>query len=233
MLSVVVQLERSTGESTPSGGAPAAGPERFGALPESYPWVRLAKALVPAVVNVRTEHAQRGIRGLGSGFVVEPDGYIATNHHVVDGASSITVTFTDGTSLPARLVGSDPETDLALLKVDATGLPTIPLGSSAALEVAEPVMVIGNALGLDHTVTVGIISGTGRVIGAGRYDDFLQTDAAINPGNSGGPLVNTRGEAVGINTAIASATGGFQGVGFAIPIDLAKPILRQLGTAGR
>ncbi|MGH7321273.1 MAG: trypsin-like peptidase domain-containing protein, partial [Candidatus Rokuibacteriota bacterium] len=191
-------------------------PPVSGALPESYPWVRLAEALMPAVVNVRItgeqargrdraeealpepfrrflppefrerrpEGGPRVIRGVGSGFIIESSGYIVTNHHVVDGAKSIEVTLNDGRKLPAKLVGNDPETDLALLKVDASGLPTIPLGSSGALKVGEPVMAIGNPFGLDHTVTVGIISGTGRVIGAGRFDDFLQTDAAINPGNS-------------------------------------------------
>jgi serine protease Do len=241
--------------------ATSAAPGIPGALPESYPWMRLAEALTPAVVNVRTTgEATRGrsaeellpepfrrpgppesrtperprqTRGLGSGFIIDPAGYIVTNHHVVEGAKSVEVTLNDGRKLPAKLVGSDPETDIALLKVEATGLPTIPLGSSTALRVAEPVMAIGNPFGLDHTVTVGIISGTGRVIGAGRYDDFLQTDAAINPGNSGGPLINTRGEVVGIATAIASRNGGFQGVGFAIPVDLAKPIVQQLRTAGR
>jgi serine protease Do len=117
--------------------------------------------------------------------------------------------------------------------VEATGLPTLPLGKSSELKVGEPVMAIGNPFGLDHTVTVGIISGTGRVIGAGRYDDFLQTDAAINPGNSGGPLINTRGQVVGIASAILSQGGGFQGVGFAIPMDLAQPIVKQLRTDGR
>ncbi len=240
-------------------------PPGSGALPESYPWVRLAETLMPAVVNVRVTGEQargrdraeevlpepfrrflppefrerrpkagpRVIRGVGSGFIIDPSGYIVTNHHVVDGAKSIEVTLNDGRKLPAKLVGTDPETDLALLRVDASGLPTIPLGSSSALKVGEPVMAIGNPFGLDHTVTVGIISGTGRVIGAGRFDDFLQTDAAINPGNSGGPLINTRGEAVGIATAIASRSGGFQGVGFAIPVDLAKPIVQQLRLDGR
>ncbi len=245
-----------------SQAASAAAPAIPGALPESYPWIRLAETLTPAVVNVRiTGEAPRGraedvipepfrrqlppefreripdrpqpMRGLGSGFVIDPSGYIVTNHHVVDGAKSIEVTLNDGRKLAAKLVGSDSETDIAVLKVEATGLPTIPLGSSSALRVAEPVMAIGNPFGLDHTVTVGIISGTGRVIGAGRYDDFLQTDAAINPGNSGGPIINTRGEAVGIASAIASRSGGFQGIGFAIPIDLAKPIVQQLRTAGR
>ena len=242
------------GPTSAQGPAPA---PTMGALPESYPWVRLAEALMPAVVNVRTASEARRSptatvpepfrrfmpqepregrserRGLGSGFVIDPTGYIVTNHHVVDGASSIEVALSDGRTLTGKVVGSDAESDLALLKIDATGLPTIPLGRSSALKIAEPVMAIGNPFGLDHTVTVGIISGTGRVIGAGRYDDFLQTDAAINPGNSGGPLINTRGEAIGIASAIATRTGGFQGVGFAIPTDLARPILEQLRATGK
>jgi serine protease Do len=239
--------------------APAPASDLTGALPESYPWIRLAERLTPAVVNVKTvTEGQRRMpanvpepfrrffqpepggpggreqrRGIGTGFVIDPTGYLVTNHHVVDGASTIEVTLSDGRKFQGKVIGSDSETDLALLKIEATGLPTIPLGISSALRVAEPVMAIGNPFGLDHTVTVGIISGTGRFIGAGRYDDFLQTDAAINPGNSGGPLINTRGEAVGINSAIASRSGGFQGVGFAIPVDLAKPILQQLRTAGK
>jgi serine protease Do len=257
---VLAAAPAAPGSDSSAGAAPAIP----GALPESYPWMRLAEALTPAVVNVRTvgenprgrdrveemlpepfrrylppefrgqaPDRPRPMRGLGSGFVIDAGGYIVTNHHVVDSAKSIEVTLSDGRKLPAKLVGSDPETDIALLKVEATGLPTIPLGTSAALRVAEPVMAIGNPFGLDHTVTVGIISGTGRVIGAGRYDDFLQTDAAINPGNSGGPIISTRGEAVGIASAIASRSGGFQGVGFAIPIDLAKPVVQQLRAAGR
>jgi serine protease Do len=234
-------------------------PPPGGALPESYPWVRLAEKLTPAVVNVRTagearrlrtpqipepfrrffpqppEGGEREVRprGIGSGFIIEADGYIVTNHHVVDGAKSVEVALADGRTLQARVVGSDPETDLALLKIEASGLPTVPLGSSAALKVAEPIMAIGNPFGLDHTVTVGIVSATGRFIGQGRFDDFIQTDAAINPGNSGGPLINTRGEVVGIASAIFSRGGGFQGIGFAIPIDLAKPVLMQLKTAGK
>jgi serine protease Do len=239
--------------------APAAPAPPAAMLPESYPWVRIAESAMPAVVNVRTatearrprasqvpepfrrflppdpgEGGPRDFRrGLGSGFIVDPGGFIVTNHHVVDGASAIEVTLADGRTLPGTLVGSDAETDLALLRIQASGLPTLPLGTSASLRVAEPVMAIGNPFGLDHTVTVGIISGTGRFIGAGRYDDFLQTDAAINPGNSGGPLLNARGEVVGINSAIASRTGGFQGVGFAIPVDLARPILQQLRATGK
>jgi serine protease Do len=172
-------------------------------------------------------------RGVGSGFIIDADGYIVTNHHVVDGSRSIEVQLADGRTFQPKVIGSDAETDLALLKIEATALPMIPLGSSSALKVAEPVMAIGNPFGFDHTVTVGIVSGTGRFIGQGRFDDFIQTDAAINPGNSGGPLINTRGEAVGINSAIRSSSGGFQGIGFAIPVDLAKPILGQLRATGK
>ncbi len=239
----------------------AAAPVNAVALPEGYPWIRLAESARPAVVNVRvktestrgegglpeafrrflppgsrdvppdTPRGQR--RGLGSGFIVDPSGYIVTNHHVVDGAQTIEVTLDSGRTLTGKVVGTDPETDLALLKVEATGLPALPLGRSAELKVGEPIMAIGSPFGLDHTVTVGIISATGRVIGAGRYDDFLQTDAAINPGNSGGPLINTRGQVIGIATAIASRGGGFQGIGFAIPMDLAQPIVQQLRAEGR
>jgi serine protease Do len=241
----------------------AADPAFAGALPESYPWVRLAEKLTPAVVNVRTAGDMRRSgrtpaipepfrrffpqppqgpeggereprpRGVGSGFIIDAEGYIVTNHHVVDGSKSIEVQLSDGRTFQPKVVGSDAETDLALLKIEATGLPMIPLGSSSALKVAEPVMAIGNPFGFDHTVTVGIVSGTGRFIGQGRFDDFIQTDAAINPGNSGGPLINTKGEAVGINSAIRSSSGGFQGIGFAIPVDLAKPILGQLRSTGK
>src|SRR5213076_104968 len=148
-----------------------------------------------------------------------------TNNHVVEGATEITVKLSDGRELPGKLLGRDPRTDLALLKVDAHGLPTIPLSDSAALKVGEPVMAIGNPFGLEQTVTTGIVSATGRVIGEGPYDDFIQTDASINPGNSGGPLINARGEVVGVNTAIASGSGGSVGIGVAIQAltpDLAK-----------
>ena len=238
----------------------AADPAFAGALPESYPWVRLAEMLTPAVVNVRTTGEARRTRtpqvpepfrrffpqppegggerearprGVGSGFIIDAEGYIVTNHHVVDGSKSIEVQLADGRTFQPKVIGSDAETDLALLKIDATGLPMIPLGSSNVLKVAEPVMAIGNPYGFDHTVTVGIVSATGRFIGQGRFDDFIQTDAAINPGNSGGPLINTKGEAIGINSAIRSSSGGFQGIGFAIPVDLAKPILTQLRATGK
>jgi serine protease Do len=175
---------------------------------------------------------RRNVRGLGSGFVINADGYVLTNNHVVDGATDIRVKFADGRELSGKVVGRDEKTDLVLLKVEATGLPVIPLGDSAKLEVGEPVMAIGNPFGLEQTVTTGIVSATGRTIGAGPYDDFIQTDASINPGNSGGPLVNARGEVVGVNTAIASGNGGSVGIGFAIPTNLVKPVVTQLADSG-
>jgi serine protease Do len=176
---------------------------------------------------------RRNVRGLGSGFVINADGYVITNHHVVANASEIRVKLADGREVPGKVVGGDAKTDLALLKVEATGLPVIPLGDSAKLEVGEPVMAVGNPFGLEQTVTTGIVSATGRSIGAGPYDDFIQTDASINPGNSGGPLINARGEVVGVNTAIASGNGGSVGIGFAIPTNLVKPVVAQLAETGR
>src|SRR2546422_6852146 len=216
--------------------------------PAASPWVELARTLKPAVVNISTKRVdksnqsfeqffggrpRRAVRSLGSGFVINPNGLIVTNNHVVDGATEIKVTLADGRELPGRVLGRDTKTDIALLKVDATGLLVIPLGDSSRLQVGEPVMAIGNPFGLEQTVTTGIVSATGRVIGEGPYDDFIQTDASINPGNSGGPLINSKGQAVGINTALVSQTGGSVGIGFAIPINLAKPGLSQLAAAGR
>ena len=175
----------------------------------------------------------RTVRSMGSGFIVNPDGYIVTNNHVVEGATDIRVKIDDGRELSATMVGRDPKTDLALLKVEATGLPVIPLGDSAQLQVGEQVMAIGNPFGLERTVTTGIVSATGRVIGQGPYDDFIQTDASINPGNSGGPLINARGQAVGINAAIFSQSGGSVGIGFAIPANQAKTVVTQLVASGK
>jgi serine protease Do len=194
-------------------------------------WVELAKAVKPAVVNV-TGRRDTGRAG-GSGFVINADGYIVTNNHVVEDANAVVVKLSDGRELSANIVGRDPKTDLALLKVDAKNLPVIGLGDSAALQVGEPVMAIGNPFGLEQTVTTGIVSGTGRVLGAGPYDDFVQTDASINPGNSGGPLINARGQVVGINSIIFSRTGGSVGIGFAIPVNLAKNVFDQLASNGR
>lgn len=172
-------------------------------------------------------------RGFGSGFIIDPEGFILTNQHVVENAGKIVVKLSDKRELEARLIGADPKTDIALIKIDAKGrLPTAPLGDSSMIEVGEWVLAIGNPFGLDHTVTSGIVSAKGRNIGAGPYDNFIQTDASINPGNSGGPLVNMEGEVVGINTAILSRSGGNIGIGFAIPINLVKELLPQLKEKG-
>ena len=169
--------------------------------------------------------------GLGSGFIIDKAGYIVTNNHVVDGADSIKVILKDETEYNAEVIGRDPVTDIALIKIEAKhDLPSVPLGSSDNLKVGEWVTAIGSPFGLQYTVTAGIVSAKGRVIGSGPYDDFIQTDASINPGNSGGPLINMQGQVVGINTMIIA---GGQGIGFAIPIDLAKSIVTQLKTNGQ
>jgi serine protease Do len=167
-------------------------------------------------------------QSLGSGFIVDEEGYILTNNHVVENADDIKVTLADGRSYQAEVKGADPKTDIALIKIDAeNNLPVAVLGDSENLEVGEWVMAIGNPFGLKHTVTVGVVSAKGRTIGTGPYDDFIQTDASINPGNSGGPLINMKGEVVGINTAIIG-----QGIGFAIPVNLARDIMGQLRDKG-
>jgi serine protease Do len=172
--------------------------------------------------------------GRGSAFVIHKDGYILTNNHVIDGAAEVTVKLSDGRTFAAKVVGQDAKTDIALLKIDGAGdLPVLPLGDSDALQSGEPVMAIGNPFGLEQTVTTGIVSATGRVIGGGPYDDFIQTDAPINPGNSGGPLINAKGEAVGMNTAIFSRNGGSIGIGFAVPINMAKFVAPQLAEHGK
>ena len=165
---------------------------------------------------------------LGSGFIISADGYIVTNNHVVEGADVIRVTMQDGTkekSYSGSVIGTDPDTDLALIKIEADGLPFLVFGDSDALEVGAWVVAIGNPLGLDHTVTAGILSAKGRNIQSGNYDDYLQTDASINPGNSGGPLLNMEGKVIGINTAIAQRA---QGIGFAIPSSMADRIISSL-----
>ncbi|MDX8412115.1 MAG: DegQ family serine endoprotease [Mariprofundaceae bacterium] len=170
---------------------------------------------------------------LGSGFLISEEGYVVTNNHVVENADEIIVTASDGNEYEAELVGTDAKLDLALLKIDSNGIKPVKLGDSDALRVGEWVVAIGNPFGLEQTVTAGIVSAKGRVIGAGPYDDFIQTDASINPGNSGGPLFNSKGEVIGINTAIISRSGGNVGIGFAIPIKLAKPVLDELRATGR
>jgi serine protease Do len=227
-----------------------------GTTPRSF--ADLARRVQDAVVNISTtktfkirrgpyyqfneEYYQRYIQNqpatelkrpnsLGSGFILDKDGYILTNNHVLKGADEILVKLSDGRTLPAQVIGSDPVTDLSVIKVNAASdLPTVRLGDSDRVEIGDWVVAIGNPFGLTQTVTAGILSAKGRVIGAGPYDNFLQTDASINPGNSGGPLFNLQGEVVGVNTAIIA---GGQGIGFAIPINQAKAIIPQLVQGGR
>jgi len=173
-------------------------------------------------------------QSLGSGLIIASDGYILTNNHVIDKAEKVVVKLpSDDTEYPAKVIGKDPPMDIALIKIDAKRLPTAPLGDSDRLEVGEWVVAIGNPFGLDSTVTAGIVSAKERRIGQGPYDSFIQTDAKINPGNSGGPLINMRGEVVGINSAIFSQSGGNIGIGFAIPINMIKEILSQLKDKGQ
>jgi serine protease Do len=241
--------------------AQAASPEAPHRLPN---FAALAKKVGPSVVNVSTTQVRRTAqgpssfgpgdprndllerffggrlptpqprRGVGSGFIIDRDGTILTNYHVVGEAEKIEVTLSDGTSYDAKVIGKDPKTDIAVIKIDpGRDLPAVTLGDSDQLQVGEWVIAIGNPFGLDHTVTSGIVSAKGRQIGAGPYDDFIQTDASINPGNSGGPLLNLRGEVVAINTAIFSQSGGNIGIGFAIPTNSVRDLLPQLKAKGR
>jgi S1-C subfamily serine protease len=255
--------ERQANPARPPVTAPA-GAAVTATLPD---FTRIAERTVPAVASISTRQIVRrqvspfdsffgfdddffggGSRvqsSLGSGVVVGADGYILTNNHVVTGEQqrvslrdlNITVSLGDRRDVPAALIGVDPATDLALLKIDARNLPTIPWGDSAKLKIAEWVLAIGNPYQLNSTVTLGIVSATQRTnLGISQYEDFVQTDAAINPGNSGGALVNARGELVGINTVIFSQSGGYQGIGFAVSANLARRVfadLRQYGEVRR
>ena len=212
-----------------------------------------AKRAMPSVVNIYTSKEMRGrnplpdevlrryfpelaerlpaqrATSLGSGVIVASDGYVLTNNHVIEGADDIQLVLNDGRRIDAKLRGSDPETDLAVLKADVTDLPAITLGSLDRVQVGDPVLAIGNPFGFGNTVTFGIVSALGRTsLGINRYEDFIQTDAAINPGNSGGALVDTRGNLIGINSTIYSRSGGSLGIGFAIPVTLAKDVLAQI-----
>jgi len=228
--------------------------------PDSF--ADLVEKLLPTVVNIQTRQTieggqaeqfeeffkeffeRRGEGGepppqrrrgssLGSGFIIEPSGYIVTNHHVIADADEVEVVLSDGTSLEATIVGSDKDTDLALLKVEAKGsLPATTWGDSDATRIGDWVVAIGNPFGLGGTVTAGIVSARSRDINAGRYDNFIQTDAAINKGNSGGPMFNMQGQVIGINTAIFSPSGGSVGIGFATPSSMAKNIIAQLREHG-
>ena len=180
------------------------------------------------------QQRKRKERSLGSGFIVADEGYIVTNAHLIEGAEQISIRLATGKTVAAEIVGVDKKTDLALMKVqEFEPLPSpLRLGDSDALRVGDWVIAIGNPFGLNHTVTAGIVSAKGRVIGSGPYDDFIQTDASINPGNSGGPLFNTQGEVVGINTSIFTTSGGNIGIGFAVPINMARTIIAQLKKEG-
>ena len=223
-------------------------------VPGAGTYADAAKKAMPAVVNIYTSKAVRArnpllddsilrryfpelaerapsrrATSLGSGVIVSPDGYVLTNHHVIDGADDIEVVLADGRELHARVKGVDPESDLAVLKTDGDNLPTITFGSTDKLQVGDVVLAIGNPFGFGNTVTLGIVSALGRNhLGINRFEDFIQTDAAINPGNSGGALVDTAGNLIGINSTIFSQSGGSMGIGFAIPVSLAQTVLAQI-----
>jgi serine protease Do len=182
----------------------------------------------------RQQPREQKSSGLGSGVIVSQEGYIITNSHVVKDADEIKVTLTDKREFIGKVIGSDLKTEIAVVKIDAKGLPIVPWGNSDKLQVGEVVLAVGNPFGLNQTVTMGIVSALGRAnVGIADYEDFIQTDAAINPGNSGGALVNVRGEVVGINTAIYSTSGGYQGIGFAIPSNMVKSIMESLIAKGK
>ena len=199
----------------------------------------IVSKVAPAVVTVRSEQrartGQRNGGGLGSGVIVNGGGYIVTNHHVIDGADRVEVELKDRRSFPARVIGSDEASDLAVLKVEAANLPSVPFGNSEVVNVGDVVLAFGNPLGVGQTVTMGIISAKGRAtgLGDGSFEDFLQTDAPINSGNSGGALVNTRGELVGINSQILSPSGGNIGIGFSIPANMVRAVTDALVTDGK
>jgi serine protease Do len=220
---VFIQVEKKM-KAAPMFGLTAPGDgssDPFGGL-----FKRFFQGQVP---DSRGDGREYSVSGAGSGFIASKDGYILTNNHVVSDADKITVTLSDGRELKGKVVGTDPRTDLAVIKVDADDLPVLPLGDSDSLEPGEWVVAVGSPFGLTHSITAGIVSAIGRThVGIADYEDFIQTDAAINPGNSGGPLLDLEGHVVGINTAIYTRTGSYMGVGFAIPINLAKKISDQL-----
>ena len=209
-------------------------PNPFPGMDENDPFFEFFKRFAPPKGQQAPKRGGNGEdvpKGVGSGFILEPNGYILTNHHVVDGADEIIVTLTDKREFKAKVIGSDKRTDVALVKVEATGLPSLPIGDPVKARVGEWVMAIGSPFGLENTVTAGIISAKAR--DTGEYLPFIQTDVAVNPGNSGGPLINLKGEVIGINSQIYSRTGGFMGISFAIPIDEAIRVADQLKNSGK
>jgi serine peptidase DegS len=223
-------------------------PELIGRAPaadgDHTSYAEAVAASAPAVVNISTERVYEvprvprrlTLQGLGSGVVINREGYVVTNFHVISDVDQIRVQLADGRVAVPKLVGTDPETELALLKIDLPNLPDVRMGRSDTLEVGDVVLAIGNSLGLSRTVTMGIVSATGRGLGVTEFEDFIQTDAAINVGNSGGALVNASGELVGINTAVVRTAGAEtipEGIGFAIPINLVRGVMEQLIAHGR
>jgi serine protease Do len=229
--SVVNISTTSQGESHPQMGGPQQGPQGgpFGGRPDPHEfWEPFERFFGPMPKRPFKQ------RSLGSGFIVNRDGVILTNNHVVENADEILVKLANDKEYKAKILGRDPKTDIAVIRInDVPDLSPVTLGDSDALRVGEWVMAIGNPFGLEHSVTAGIVSAKGRFIGQGSYDQFIQTDAAINPGNSGGPLINLHGDVVGINSAIFSRSGGNIGIGFAIPINLAKEELPELEEKGK
>jgi serine protease Do len=222
---------RQPGQQQPGQQQPAPGP--FGQDPSEDPFDFWRRFFGEPFGSPDPRGTPR--QGLGSGFIIDANGLILTNNHVIENANKITVRLSDRKEYDAEVVGRDPRTDIAVIRITQEGvnLPTAPLGDSNQLQVGEWVIAMGSPFGLDNSVTAGIVSAKGRWIGAGAYDNFIQTDASINPGNSGGPLINMSGEIVGINTAIFSRTGGNLGIGFAIPINLAKEVVPQLVKKGK
>ena len=184
--------------------------------------------------NLRRQPKEQKSAALGSGVIVSSDGYIITNYHVVKDADEIKVLLADKREFSGKVIGSDPKTEISVVKIDAKDLPTLPWGNSDSLEAGDLVLAVGNPYGLNQTVTMGIVSAVGRAnVGIADYEDFIQTDAPINPGNSGGALVNVRGQLIGINTAIFSTSGGYQGIGFAIPSNMVRTIMESLVKEGK
>lgn len=205
-----------------------------------------AEAVTPAVVNIKTMQGGKNYdfwgsnsigTSSGSGVIISPDGYIVTNNHVIEDSDDIEVTLNDRREFPAKVIGSDPSTDLALIKIDSEGLPALQFGNSDSLRIGEWVLAVGNPFNLESTVTAGIVSAKGRSIdileGQDRIESFIQTDAAVNPGNSGGALVNTNGELIGINTAIITRSGRYEGYSFAVPANLARKVIKDLRDYGQ
>ena len=201
-------------------------------LPEDDPFYEFFRRFIPQPGPGQGPREFQS-QSLGSGFIISQDGYILTNAHVVEAAEEITIKLTDKREFKARVIGTDRRTDIALIKIDASGLPAVRFGDASRLKVGEWVLAIGSPFGFENTVTAGIVSAKGRSLPQENYVPFIQTDVAVNPGNSGGPLFNLRGEVVGINSQIYSRTGGFMGLSFAIPIDVANDIAQQLRTTGK